>query len=256
MLGRIDTGDRAAIGPCGDPWVYSSHAGSLAGSSDSEALRLNAKFLRNGIVMLVLVAGTVALLYTWVQSSTPSPSRSATSSSSPTSRPGKVQTASSRTASRCARHPQARTAPDLHRPRPEPDLHQRRGRHGRGRAARRRHARPAVYQRKPDPGHVVDRAAADGPAAAARDRRLHLLHDAPGPGHQQPGHVVRQEPRADVPRQQDRGDVRRRGRRRRGQDGAPGGRGVPQVPREVQLARRAHPARRAARRARPAPARR
>src|SRR5947209_18525206 len=38
----------------------------------SEALRLNAKFLRNGIVMLVLVAGTVALLYTWVQSSTPS----------------------------------------------------------------------------------------------------------------------------------------------------------------------------------------
>src|SRR3954464_3004890 len=37
----------------------------------SEALRLNAKFLRNGIVMLVLVAGTVALPYTWVQSSTP-----------------------------------------------------------------------------------------------------------------------------------------------------------------------------------------
>ena len=32
---------------------------------------MNAKFLRNGIVMLVLVAGTVALLYTWVQSSTP-----------------------------------------------------------------------------------------------------------------------------------------------------------------------------------------
>src|SRR4051812_16919334 len=39
----------------------------------SEALRLNAKFLRNGIVMLVLVAGTVALLYTWVQSSSPNP---------------------------------------------------------------------------------------------------------------------------------------------------------------------------------------
>jgi cell division protease FtsH len=32
---------------------------------------LNAKFLRNGIVMLVLVAGTVALLYTWVSSSSP-----------------------------------------------------------------------------------------------------------------------------------------------------------------------------------------
>ncbi len=32
---------------------------------------MNAKFLRNGIVMLVLVAGTVALLLTWVSSSTP-----------------------------------------------------------------------------------------------------------------------------------------------------------------------------------------
>ncbi len=42
-----------------------------AGLSDSEAPRLNAKFMRNGIVMLVLVAGTVALLYTWVSSSTP-----------------------------------------------------------------------------------------------------------------------------------------------------------------------------------------
>ncbi len=55
-----------------DPTVYSSHPpGVPAGLSDSEALRLNAKFLRNGIVMLVLVAGTVALLYTWVQSSAP-----------------------------------------------------------------------------------------------------------------------------------------------------------------------------------------
>ncbi len=32
---------------------------------------MNTKFLRNGIVMLVLVVGTVALLYTWVSSSTP-----------------------------------------------------------------------------------------------------------------------------------------------------------------------------------------
>ena len=32
---------------------------------------MNARFLRNGIVMLVIVAGMVALLYSWVQSSTP-----------------------------------------------------------------------------------------------------------------------------------------------------------------------------------------
>ena len=36
---------------------------------------MNTKFLRNGIVMLVLVAGTVALLYTWVSSSTPQATR-------------------------------------------------------------------------------------------------------------------------------------------------------------------------------------
>ena len=41
------------------------------------------------------------------------------------------------------------------------------------------------------------------------------------------------------------GDVRRRGRRRRGEDGAPGGGGVPQVPGEVQLARGPNPTRRA-----------
>ena len=54
-----------ATGAARAPTVYSlAHPGVPAGLSDSEALRLNAKFLRNGIVMLVLVAGTVALLYT------------------------------------------------------------------------------------------------------------------------------------------------------------------------------------------------
>ena len=106
-------------------------------------------------------------------------------------------------------------------------------------------ARRPTLRGEADRRHVVARPAAHRPAAAARDRRLHLLHDAPGPGHQQPGAVLRQEPRPHVPRQQDRRDVRGRRRRRRGQDGAPGSRGVPQVPREVQLPRRAHPARRA-----------
>jgi cell division protease FtsH len=35
---------------------------------------LNPKFFRNGIVMLVLVVGTAALLFTWLQSSSPAPS--------------------------------------------------------------------------------------------------------------------------------------------------------------------------------------
>ena len=33
---------------------------------------MNPKFFRNGIVMLVLVVGTAALLFTWIQSTTPS----------------------------------------------------------------------------------------------------------------------------------------------------------------------------------------
>ena len=33
---------------------------------------MNPKFFRNGIVMLVLVVGTAALLFTWINSTTPS----------------------------------------------------------------------------------------------------------------------------------------------------------------------------------------
>ena len=40
----------------------------VAAAADPEA-SLNPKFFRNGIVMLVLVVGTVALLYTWISSS-------------------------------------------------------------------------------------------------------------------------------------------------------------------------------------------
>ena len=54
----------------GGPAVYSPD-GRLAPALTPEALRLNAKFLRNGIVMLVLVAGTIALLVTWLGSSSP-----------------------------------------------------------------------------------------------------------------------------------------------------------------------------------------
>src|SRR2546423_3777699 len=38
-------------------------------SRSPRRLPLNPKFFRNGIVMLVLVVGTVALLYTWISSS-------------------------------------------------------------------------------------------------------------------------------------------------------------------------------------------
>ena len=65
-------------------------------------------------------------------------------------------------------------------------------------------------------------------------------------GTQQPGDVLRQEPRAHVHRQQADRHLRRCGRRGGGEAGAGRSRGVPEVPGEVRRARRAHPARRAA----------
>ena len=224
-----------------------------AGISDSEALRLNAKFLRNGIVMLVLVAGTVALLYTWVTSSTPS-TTVGYSDFLANVKAGEVQKVVQDGETLTVTPDRRRH--DVHRHRPEPDHRQRARRHDRRGDCRQPAAASRRLHPQADGRHLVGRPAADGPPATPRDRRLHLLHDAPGPGHQQPGDELRQEPRPDVPRQQDGHHVRGRRGRRRGEDGAPGGRGVPQVPREVQLARRAHPARRAARRVRQAPARR
>ena len=194
--------------------------------------------------MLVLVVGTAALLFTWIQSNGTGAKAVTYSQFLTDVKDGNVPKVDP--AGRDPDGQQQGHRADLHRHRPGADRHQ----------GLRRHAswppRPATWPLIPDYGaaagarHVVARAAADRPPAAPRHRRLHLLHDAPGPGHQQPGPVVRQEPRPDVPRQQDGRHVQRRGRRRRGQDGAPGSRRVPQVPGEVQLARRPHPARRPA----------
>ena len=46
-------------------------AGRVLVTSLPEASPLNAKFFRNGILMLVLVVGTVALLYTWLLQQNP-----------------------------------------------------------------------------------------------------------------------------------------------------------------------------------------
>ena len=56
-----------------------------------------------------------------------------------------------------------------------------------GHADRGERGRPAVdrdVQRRPDARHVLAGAAADRAPAPPRHRRLHLLHDATGPGHQ------------------------------------------------------------------------
>ena len=52
---------------------------------------MNPKFFRNGIVMLVLVVGTAALLFTWITTTSPTPRRPAIPSSSAQVQAGKVQ---------------------------------------------------------------------------------------------------------------------------------------------------------------------
>src|SRR5436305_13694001 len=52
---------------CHRPQRYTRpEAGAESPAPRSPEASLNAKFFRNGIVMLVLVIGTVALLYTWL----------------------------------------------------------------------------------------------------------------------------------------------------------------------------------------------
>ena len=59
-----------------------------------EAPSLNPKFFRNGIVMLVLVLGTAALLFTWINASQPAAPGRLLGSSSTTSRPARSRRSS------------------------------------------------------------------------------------------------------------------------------------------------------------------
>ena len=52
---------------------------------------MNPKFFRNGIVMIVLVLGTAALLFTWINASTPTPTGRLLDSSSTDVAAGKVK---------------------------------------------------------------------------------------------------------------------------------------------------------------------
>ena len=143
---------------------------------------MNAKFLRNGIVMLVLVAGTVALLYTWVSSSsTPQASR-AYSDFSNDVKADKVQTVVQDGETLTVTTEGDGTTYTVIVPNPITGDVFARHAEGRGRGRATRLPAPTSTREKADGRHVVDRPAADRAAAAPRDRRLHLLHDAPGPG--------------------------------------------------------------------------
>ena len=62
-------GRTSVIKPSRPPTLYSKPSGGARSSpTRPRRLLLNPKFFRNGIVMLVLVVGTAALLFTWIQS--------------------------------------------------------------------------------------------------------------------------------------------------------------------------------------------
>src|SRR5205823_4000698 len=98
--------------------------------------------------------------------------------------------------------------------------------------------------------HLRARPALLDPAGADLLRRLVPARPAHGElaGARRRLHEHRQEPRQDLCREQDRGDVRRRGRRRRGQGRAAGGGRVPEGAEEVRPPRRPGAERRIARR--------
>ena len=145
-------------------------------------LLLNPKFFRNGIVMLVLVVGTAALLFTWIQGHD-------------ADQPGRLLAVPHRRPARQGRHgrPAGRHA---HR--------QAQGRHrptytvtvpsvltqvypttcSRPPRPAARTLAPDIYKAEPAPDTSWLGLLLTAAPAAARDRRLHLLHDAPGPGHQ------------------------------------------------------------------------
>ena len=60
----------SVTGGIGDSTLYSANRRRTVVALLDRRLLLNPKFFRNGIVMLVLVVGTAALLFTWIQSTT------------------------------------------------------------------------------------------------------------------------------------------------------------------------------------------
>src|SRR6476659_4757600 len=65
-------GRTSVIKPSRPPTLYSKPSGGARSSPiRPRRLLLNPKFFRNGIVMLVLVVGTAALLFTWISTNTP-----------------------------------------------------------------------------------------------------------------------------------------------------------------------------------------
>ena len=140
---------------------------------------MNAKFFRNGIVMLVLVVGTVALLYTWLIQGTPG-TPTGYSQFLADVQTGKVQKVIQQDQSLTVTYNDGSTK-QVVVPSILTEVYQdmlvaaRAG----------NQTLPAsIFAEREGGRHVVARVTADGPVAGHPDRRLHLLHDETGPGHQ------------------------------------------------------------------------
>ena len=141
---------------------------------------MNPKFFRNGIVMLVLVVGTAALLFTWISTSTP-PTTIGYSEFLSDVAAGDVtkvvQQGTTLTVTTKAGPPTYTVIVPTVLTDVFGDIQ--RGAEAGGQPSTGPHSR-----REPAPDTSWLGSAADRRPAAAHHRRLHLLHDAPGPGHQ------------------------------------------------------------------------
>ncbi len=148
---------------------------------------MNAKFARNGIVMLVLVVGTLVLLYQLLGQSS-QPNSTAYSQFLAYVQGGKVAsvTQEQSTLTVTPTDPTAATY-TVTVPPILTNVYQ-----DMQAAAKAGNVTlpQGVFTAKDAPDTSWIGLLLTGLPAAARDRRLHLLHDAPGPGHQQPGHVA------------------------------------------------------------------
>ena len=146
---------------------------------------MNPRFMRNGLLMLVLVMGVSALLYTWLGSTSPAKTMAYSGPSSflEEVQKGEVGKVVQQGETLSVFEDAANTATEPAYTVTVPNVLTQVSQDIATAAGARQ--RPATDLRpEAGAGQLVDRAGAHGLAAADHHRRLHLLHDAAGPGHE------------------------------------------------------------------------
>ena len=180
---------------------------------------MSSRWLRNSFIYLLILVAVVAIVFSFFRNGD-SAKTIAFSEVVANGRDGKLE--SIEVNGQNLRHPSSRPNPiTKYNSRIGDERRRRAGAHGQRRGHRwhRNRSPSRLKYKEPSQYGNLDRAA-DQFRPDPGLRRDPDLHDAPGAGLEQPGDVLRQEQGADVHRRQADRDLRRRGRRGRGQAGA------------------------------------